>query len=60
MFGGCAIDGTVASAFSGKEACLLIFWEVEPDGLGLEVIEDVGEFALEGFNFMGEWLLEVK
>ena len=60
VFCGCAVDGTIASATCGKEARLLVFGKVKPDCFGLEVVEDVGESALEGFYLVGEGLLEVE
>ena len=42
VFRGCAVNGAITSAPCGKEACLVVFGEIEPDGLGLEVIENAG------------------
>ena len=60
VFRGRAVNGAITSATCGKETCLVVLGEIEPDGFGLEVIEDVGEPALEGFNLMGEGLLKVE
>ena len=59
MFGRCAVYGPVPGATCGEEAGLLIFGEVVPDRLGLEIVEYIGEPALEGLHLVAEWLLEV-
>ena len=60
VLGGCAVDGTVASATCGEEACLLVFGEVEPNCFGLQVRKYVCETALQGLDFMVQGLLKVQ
>ena len=60
VFGGRAVDGTIASATGREETGLLVFGKVKPYSFGLKIVEDVRETALKGFDLMVEWLLKVK
>ena len=60
MFGGGFEDGAVSLSPRGEETGLLVGWEVVPKSLSLEVVKDVGDAALQSFDFKLKGLLEVE